>query len=560
MENRKPTAKRIIKLNELPPSRYSDLILQSREFKTFLDSFYAAEGHDEDGTLEDFGFLNGDGLVSFADGVLRRDALLLARLSALPNERRLVLLRLIDAVYDFWRRSERYVFYINKGDVADITPREFTQKCTDFATLVQGLYRDVYEGVLGHGQTIYRNIPAGGNAGMLYRYSHVDLPAELSFLNACPLMESVVIFPPFICATRQNKRVGYFAEKNVRLRAADIDSANMSGVMIRIGAKRGLVYIDKEYQGFLVAIGNLFQLDSRVGAEYGKPDFVLVFGALNAEDESYYYRDGSFLVGVCPKKANVDYFGYVKKMILTLYNLLTIDEGKLPIHGAGVELHFRDGRVRNIVILGDSGAGKSETLEALRTLAGDYIDKMVTIFDDMGTLSLAGGKVYATGTETGAFVRLDDLEKGYSLRSLDRSVFLNIDVPNSRVVLPAETFATASTPHRLDMFLLADNFTDTMKGIGFYDDIAQAQAAFAKAERMAVGTTSESGIVSTFLGNPFGPQQEREKVMGYLANYFQTMAHNNTPVGRLYTRLAIAGAEGPLTGARILLETVRNMK
>lgn len=557
----KIAVKRIIRLNDLPYLSYSDLILDEPGFLSLLSSFYGEHKDLYPKVISDFGLDNSKGLVSFAKKILLKDEKTFEEIEGLNDEDRNKILELIDGIYDYWRNSERYLYYVNRGDIKDIGPRRFTQKCTEFATTVQMLYRDVYEGVLGHGQTVYRNIPAGGNAGMLYRYFKIDFPDDLAFLNNCLLMESVVIFPPFICSTRQNKRVGYFFEKDSKLKPEDIDTKNMSGAFIRICNKKGLVYIDKEYQSFLVALGNLFQLDTYDEKRDGVPDFVLVFGTKNDEPKSYYYRDGKVLVGVCPKKAEVDYFGYMKKMVLTLYNLLTIDEGRLPIHGAGVEVHLKDGRVKNIVFLGDSGAGKSETLEALRIVAGEYIDKMVTIFDDMGTLTLGkDGEVYATGTETGAFVRLDDLDQGYSLRSLDRSVFLNIDVPNSRVVIPIETFETAVTPHKLDMFLLADNFTDTHEGIKFYGDPEEAMNDFIKAERMALGTTSEKGLTSTFLGNPFGPMQEKDKVMKYLPDFFKAMADAGIPLGRLYTRLSIEGMKGPETGARALLKAVDNLK
>ena len=91
-----------------------------------------------------------------------------------------------------------------------------------------------------------------------------------------------------------------------------------------------------------------------------------------------------------------------------------ISVGGLPIHGACVSLTLKDHRQKNIILIGDSGAGKSETLEALRKVAADYVIDMTTIFDDMGTLVIEDGQMKAYGTEIGAFVRTDDLENGYT--------------------------------------------------------------------------------------------------------------------------------------------------
>ena len=55
---------------------------------------------------------------------------------------------------------------------------------------------------------------------------------------------------------------------------------------------------------------------------------------------------------------------------------------------AMVNIIMNNGHEANVVIMGDSGAGKSESLEAFRSLSEDYISDMTIIFDDMGHLTL----------------------------------------------------------------------------------------------------------------------------------------------------------------------------
>ncbi|MDZ7821174.1 MAG: hypothetical protein U5N26_04820 [Candidatus Marinimicrobia bacterium] len=43
------------------------------------------------------------------------------------------------------------------------------------------------------------------------------------------------------------------------------------------------------------------------------------------------------------------------------------------------------------------------------------------------------------GTETGAFVRLDDLQPGYAFGQLDRSIIMSPGKINSRILLPVTT-------------------------------------------------------------------------------------------------------------------------
>ena len=101
-----------------------------------------------------------------------------------------------------------------------------------------------------------------------------------------------------------------------------------------------------------------------------------------------------------------------------------------------VNIVLKNGKTANVVIMGDSGAGKSESIEAFRALSEDYISEMTVIFDDMGTFKIKDGEIYGYGTEIGAFVRLDDLYQGYAFKEMDRSIFMNPDKVNARLIMP----------------------------------------------------------------------------------------------------------------------------
>ena len=112
-------------------------------------------------------------------------------------------------------------------------------------------------------------------------------------------------------------------------------------------------------------------------AESKKPDIVYVFGGTDKEDDfkTVFYDDveNDIMLGYINHSDQIDYFGYMKKMILTLHNIIMIKRGYLPIHGAMVNIKLKDGKEANVVIMGDSGAGKSEGLEAFRALGKDNI-------------------------------------------------------------------------------------------------------------------------------------------------------------------------------------------
>ena len=126
----------------------------------------------------------------------------------------------------------------------------------------------------------------------------------------------------------------------------------------------------------------------RKSIEDVKPDIVFVFGAKDSFEKvkTVFYDDveNNIMLGYISYGDEIDYFGYVKKMALTLHNLIMIKRGSLPIHGAMVNIIMNNGKSANVVIMGDSGAGKSECLEAFRSLSEDYISDMTIVFDDMG--------------------------------------------------------------------------------------------------------------------------------------------------------------------------------
>ena len=66
-----------------------------------------------------------------------------------------------------------------------------------------------------------------------------------------------------------------------------------------------------------------------------KPDGIFVYGCPNSsmEDLGYYYdKENKLLVGLVPNLDECKYFGYGKKPILTLHNVLCILNDQMPLH------------------------------------------------------------------------------------------------------------------------------------------------------------------------------------------------------------------------------------
>ena len=72
-------------------------------------------------------------------------------------------------------------------------------------------------------------------------------------------------------------------------------------------------------------------------------------------------------------------------------------------------------------------------------MASDEIEDLMVVADDMGSIALnEEGKLVGYGTEMGAFVRLDDLQSGYALGQIDRTIIMNPDQVNARVVIACD--------------------------------------------------------------------------------------------------------------------------
>ena len=473
-----------------------------------------------------------------------------------------VLYDLVQHFYDYWRRLERYAVVLTRSVKDGVESTSFINAQSEFNNIILSTYRTVSEKLFGAKFSVYRQLPAGVNAALLLSKNEwMSNDSEYAFLKKCDAIEQIVIRPPFISYSAKNKRTGTYpeAKKNPMDRIRDRFVANdYYCYAARVGSALAYIYFHRDYMAHGITIGNLFEFVPLAACKNKKPDLLYVFGGeYDGESEFYYDKKNDIYVGLAPHDDSIDYFGYMKKMLLTLYNTKMIDNGYLPIHGACVHITLKDGRQKNIVIMGDSGAGKSESLEALSEMAGDDISSQLTIFDDMGTFKIENNKVVAYGTEIGAFVRTDDMTAGYAYREMDRAIFMNPDKQNSRLVIPVATYPQIMKGYDVDMYLYANNYDPECKdAVEFYSNAEEAKPIFIRGARRAKGTTQETGMTESFFANPFGPVQREEQTRKIIDNVFNTLIANGTKVGVLHTRLAVPGMEhdGPMLAAKRLFE------
>lgn len=265
-------------------------------------------------------------------------------------------------------------------------------------------------------------------------------------------------------------RLGEFAET--------MNPKDWVAKMIQVGPTRLLMVMHRSYSHYLIEELRLFPQFNVSPEELKslKPDAVSFLGLpskVMGDDYriGYFMDEGGMPVSWVDAEDITDYMGYLKKPILTMGNERVKTMGGMPVHGSALTITFKDGLRKTIVMAGDSGTGKSETLiamvrqmiqqvgdaqtiESIELLAGD----MLSMFTG------ADGQLYMMGTEEGDFMRMNDIPKNWEERfrdRLERASKTNLKSKNARQTIsglcnPDEFLR----PVRVNMFFNINNFEE----------------------------------------------------------------------------------------------------
>jgi energy-coupling factor transporter ATP-binding protein EcfA2 len=478
----------------------------------------------------------------------------------------------VEHLYDYWRHFDRFIINDSEGDRLDKRPyRTFNETIEHLTHLIRTVYRHIQENITGSHPTVYRQVPAGAEMAV------ISLPIDIAYkaekyrkLNCVAVIRQMLIYPPLVIQQPMNKRTGQFKKiQQNPLDLVDICSDEWICYPARVGKMIIMVYFHQEFFELGFSLCNLFELadDSDLKRSpdalffYGVPGSIL--DGLSKYHTVFFEDDvNGIFVGAIPNKPEFGYFGYLKKMILTLHNSIIMKSGRMPFHGALVKILLQGNKEATILMMGDTGAGKSETLEAFRVLGEKYIRELTIIADDMGSIELdEEGMPVGYGTEIGAFLRLDDLQPGYAYGHLDRSIIMNPSQVNARIVFPVTSFETIVKGHRIDYILYANNYEEIDGDhivIERFGSPEQALEIFRSGAVMSKGTTTSSGLVHSYFANIFGPPEYRAVHEKIAKKYFEAFFGKNIFVGQMRTRLGIPGYEssGPKEAAEELLRII----
>jgi len=490
----------------------------------------------------------------------------------LENPRPLYLF--VEKFYDFWRSFDRYlVCHSEQGPQShDLRPyRTFTATTERLKDLARGLYRDICENITGEHCRIYRQVSAGADVGLIAVQRKWNLPTpETAALEDIPFIRQVLINPPLIIDPPENKRTGQFLRVDSNpLEGLALEEGKWRCYPAQVGPVVVFIYFHQMFMGLGISLANLFELatDEQVAAG---PDAVYLYGVDPGHMSRYgelptvFYDDeaGNLLVAAVPGENRFGYFGYLKKMALTLHNILMMKRGRMPFHGAMALIHLKRRRNANVLVIGDTATGKSETLEPLRLLACDAIRGITIIADDMGSLGIReDGRVVGYGTEIGAFIRLDDLQRGYAFGQVDRAIIMSPQKANARVLVPVGYLGEILAGYPVDYILYANNYEQVDEAHPLIAPLPTPEAAlrvFRDGAAMAKGTTTATGLVHSYFANIFGPPQYMDRHEELAAKTFRAAYNSNTFVGQLRTRLGVPGYEmnGPKEAAAALLKMI----
>ena len=349
------------------------------------------------------------------------------------------------------------------------------------------------------GLECHPNVTCGEISG-----KHIDFPNTYSKLSHVPITTTADMRTGIHYTTHANKRAFPFnALDHNPYKKNKFNPEEYVAIPFEVGKWNILTYIHKSRGCIEMEPGllNLFPFSDVKKLAGNKPDGIFIFGCPHSsmDDLGYFFdKKNNILVGLIPNIDDCKYFGYGKKPILTLHNVLCILNDQLPLHC---------GCTRYVVRF------DSKTDEP-------YIFDSFVKADDMGRASLKNGNKktmtqhadsvpYFFGTETGAFACLDGFSEHAKMQMEGREIGYNKHSgTNARQIVPVTDYTEVSTGSELDILLYLNNYDLIEPGDSCMDvnmSVDDALEHFRKGARVAAGSTQthRGKVEISYWANPF---------------------------------------------------------
>lgn len=253
------------------------------------------------------------------------------------------LLEFVEEMYNFWKKHQRFsVMSIGQGNaLQDLT---FVGADSSFTSLILGLYRNIEEQIMGRKNRVYRQLQAGTNASIAVKnIDNPKLSPKYDALKDIEFIQSVMLRTPMILHPKSNKRTGMFTERDTN------PITEFTGTPdewfcypCKVGSLLAFIYFHRDFISSAVSLANLFELANEDECRK-KPDLICLFGNQDDKEQTTFHYDAEddVWIGCVSYHERIEYFGYLKKMTLTLHNVRKMQKGWLPIHGAFVNITLK---------------------------------------------------------------------------------------------------------------------------------------------------------------------------------------------------------------------------
>ncbi|MAQ72727.1 MAG: hypothetical protein CMD49_00255 [Gammaproteobacteria bacterium] len=395
---------------------------------------------------------------------------------------------------------------LEKNETTESIKDKITTKAHKLSDLILELRRILLirvgfnEGVRRtQGLECHPNVTCGEISG-----HYIDLPSTYSNLSHVPITTTADMRTGVHYTTHANKRAfPFFALDHNPYKNKKFNPEEYVAIPFEVGKWNIIAYIHKSRGCIEMEPGllNLFPFSNVKNLANKKPDGIFIFGCPHStmDDLGYFYdKKDNILVGLIPNIDDCKYFGYGKKPVLTLHNVLCILNDELPLHCGCTRYAVRFDTKTNEPYIFDS-----------------FIKA-----DDMGRASLqngnkktmtqyAGSVPYFFGTETGAFACLDGFSEHAKMQMEGREIGYNKHSgTNARQIVPVTDYAEVSTGSELDILLYLNNYDLIAPGndcMNVNMDVDEALDHFRKGARVAAGSTQthRGKVEISYWANPF---------------------------------------------------------
>ena len=424
-------------------------------------------------------------------------------------ERDRAIVRFLDGCYHHYRnKSFSRLVRLNNEIITTSTESQksfktkISDKAENLSELIINTRRMLLDKVgLGHGVSRSHGLDASPNVTAGEISGHFsNIPSAYSKLAHTNLTVTADIKTGVHYETSVNKRAFPFYElEHNPLDLDGYDPEDWVAVPLSVGKWLIIAYIHKsrgciEMEPGLLNLFPLYKIDNNFIDK--KPDGIFFFGFPDAKKEDlgfYHDKEDDLLIGMVPKLPEYGYFGYCKKPILTLHNVLAILKGDFPLHCGcnryvvGFDKDTDEPFISDIYIKADD-MGKAEFYKKDN-------DKLKTL------------KFF--GTEIGAFACLDGFSEQAKLQLVGREIGYNASAgTNARQIVPVAEEKEVSTGSDLDLLLYINNYDLKKPGETMVDTnmpVKDAIIHFHDGRRCAAGSTQtgRGGTEISYWANPF---------------------------------------------------------